>query len=506
MKGKMLAYLLVLALLVTMVSGCGGTGTTAKTQPDKPVKDLIVLAINADMGSLDPLHTSTIVDNMIFKNIYDSLVNNDKSGGFVPSLAENWTVADDGVSYTFKLKKGVKFQNGEEFKASDVVFTVNAAMKSPYLASIMDPIKDAAALDDYTVKFNLKYAYSPFLLVLTRIYMLNEKAVTGAGNNYGQNPVGTGAYKFVKHDSGQRVVLERYDGYFNGPAPIKNVEFKVITDSNTTQIALESGEIDFAFGVPAISIQGIKANKALATHEFDAIHLTFVILNNTVKPFDNKLVRQAINYAIDKDALIQIVLEGMGKNAQSILNKLTFGYSENIKGYEYNPEKAKELLAQAGYPNGFKISFKTMDGPLKKGAEVIQENLSKIGVTTSIEMCEQNAFNKDMMSGNYEMGNMGITLIQDADSWDLVLKTKGGYNWERYSNPKVDELFSQGKKLTDKNERLAKYEKLVQIVNDDAPLVPLFHKMGIYFSRKDLKVGYIDASGYLKVAEMSWEK
>ena len=509
MKSKILVYLLVLTLILTMVTGCE-TKPKVPANGDEvtsePVKDSVIVALTGDVATLDPLRYSSGEEFQVMMNIYNALVEKDESGSFVPSLAESWTVSDDGLSYIFKLKKGVKFHNGEELKASDVVFTLTSAKKSPYIESLVEPVKDAVVIDDYTVEFNLNYQYAPFLLtIICDFGIVNEKAYTEAGDNFGQKPIGTGPYKFVKHDVAQRVVLERWDDYFKGKAPIKNLEYKVISDENTTLVALEAGEIDFALRIPFISIQSVENNPALATHKVETITLNFVLMNNKIKPFDNVLVRQAINYAIDKNAVIQIVAEGMGKVTQSIFGDLTFGHSDNIKGYEYNPEKAKELLTKAGYPNGFEVKFK-IDSTQSKDAEIIQEFLRKVGVTVKIEQGEANAVIEDLMSGNYEMSTTGIGLTADADSWIDVFASNGQFNLSKYKNTEVDNLFVQGRKATDKNERLAIYERIAQIISDDAAFVPLFNKTNVYVGKKNLKIGHIESTGILKIADMYWEK
>lgn len=515
MRNKKIIYVLVLVLLLSLIAGCGQTNNqneeneVSKTSAgsegsSEPVKDSVVIAIEADVTTFDPHYSASTTNGNVYTNIYNTLVElGESSDEIIPCLAEDWEISEDNTIWTIKLNKGVKFHNGEELKASDVVFSLNRAKASPYLASQTSQIKDVKEIDDYTVQVALTEPYAPFLLSMHQVYILNEKAVTEGGEAYSENPVGTGPYKFVRHDIAERIVLERFDEYFRGPASIKNVDYKVITDPNTTLIALETGEVDFAYVIPMISRQSIIDNPELTTHEFESIRLSYTIMNNEIEPFNNLLVRQAINYAVDKESIVQIAEEGMGEVTNSIFNKQIFGYSENVKGYEYNIEKAKELLTEAGYPDGFEVSLKTMEGSTKKVAEIIQEDLNKIGITAKVEVCEKNAYIQDIMAGNYDMGILGVTVGTDAEFFSRCFLSTGALNVSKYNNPRVDELFSEGKEILDKEERLKIYEELAQILVDDAVIVPLYFPIWVYAADKDLKIRHIDC-GTVKVVDLSW--
>lgn len=503
-------YLLILSFILTMLVGCGSKDAQVSegksSAKDVVDRDSVTIVLDADIATLDPMTSASTQDLRVFNNIYDTLLTRDKDGNFVPALAERWDISDDGLIYTFYLRKGVKFHNGEELKASDVVYTFNSARKSPYLEGQILALKEAKAVDDYTVQFVLSYAYSPFLLSIhDTIFILNEKAVADAGDSYGENPVGTGPYRFVKHDVGEKVVLERFDDCYSGKAPIKNVVYKVITDANTSLIALETGEVDFVYEIPMISIQSVKENKDLRTYEYDSIQLSYVLMNTEKEPFNNKLLRQALNYAIDKNTIIQVAEEGMAHEAKGVLSKDIFGYSEDVRGYAYNPEKAKELLVQAGYPNGLELTFKTMDGTYKKAAELIQEDLRDIGITVNIELEEKNAYIQDLVGGNYEIGNISVSVGKDADFYSLLFRTGEQANFSRYSNAEVDKMFEAARKEGEEAKRLELYKDIVEMLNDEGVIVPLYYPVNISASKASLNVGHIDSQGHTQVYDMSWE-
>lgn len=500
MSMRKLSLLLTLVLIIGMISGCG---TNTVTTSIAPTKDSIKLVLENDIATLDPLQSASLVDNRVFTNIFETLVKVDESNKILPVLAESWEISGDQKTYTFKLKKGVKFHNGEELKASDVVFTFNQGMKSPYQANRVGSVKEAKASGDNTIQVELKASDATFLLSLTEFYIHNEKAFVEGGKTYGEHPIGTGPYKFVKHDAGQRIVLGKFDGYHGKPAPINNVEFRVITDLNTALVALETGEVDFLYNIPKISKQDIAKNPKLSLHQYNSIRLYYVLMNTLAEPFKNQLVRQAMNYAINKESIVQVAEEGMGTVTKGIFSKDIFGYSD-INGYKYDPQKAKGLLAEAGYPDGFKVTFRTMDGEFKKAAEIIQENLRAIGVTADIQVSEKNAYIQDLVKGNYQMGNLAVSSGKDVGLYSVIFKTGQQGNFSKYSNPVADQLFDKGK-TTVREERLAIYAQLAQTLSDDAVVVPLYYPIGVTAGLADLKVGYINPTGILSVADMSWK-
>jgi peptide/nickel transport system substrate-binding protein len=498
MRSRAILGALCALAIVAALAGCGGKAGAGK--------DTVTLVIGADIATLDPIKSASLVDSQVFCNIYDPLFRTAKDGSFAPRLAESWSASPDGTSYTFKIRKGVKFHDGSTLKTSDVVFSFNAARKSPYLEGQFSVIANVEAVDDSTVRVDLAYAFAPFLGSLNdSLYIMSEAAVTKAGDSYGEQPVGTGPYKFVKHETGVSVSLERNDGYWGTKAPIKNAVFKVITDQNTALIALKTGEVDFIYEVPAISKADIAANSKLALYETPTIRIAYVIMNTSAKPFSDVTLRRAVNYAVDKAKAITVATEGMAVEAKGIFSKDIFGYSE-IAGYSHDPAKAKELLAQAGYPKGLSVTLKTTAGPLAKVAQSIQEDLAKIGITASIDQGERNAFFGSLARGNYEMGSISVSCGNDADYYNVILQTGAQGNFSHYSNPKVDALFKAGREATDTAKRLEIYKELAQFLSDDAVIVPLYYPVNLSAAKAELGVGYIDPILILAVSEMSWKK
>lgn len=270
------------------------------------------------------------------------------------------------------------------------------------------------------------------------------------------------------------MTFERFEEYHRGPAALKTVIYKIVADSNTALVSLEAGTVDYLFTVPEIAYASLKENDELQVVEYDSRELTHLTMNINAEPFNSLEVRQAVNYALDKEAIVKIALEGLGTPADYVLNEKYFGYSSEVTGYEYNPEKAKELLAAAGYPDGLNLKLTTCDR-YSKTAQVVQEQLGQVGINLEMEQTDQNAMMEAVASGNYTISLFMWSLDSDADSWKYVFKTGDVVNYAPYSNPEVDDLFVRAQQTTDSAERVALYTQLFQIVSDDAVMAPIFH-------------------------------
>ncbi len=502
MKKRLICGLLAAAMIVALAAGCTQGGGAAK-------RDDIKMFINGDISTLDPANSGTIVNAQVMIDIYDCLYKAHPDHSVEPWLAESYTVSDDSLTYTFKLNKGVKFHNGDELKASDVVFTFNRAMTSPYQMSAVDQIESVSASDDYTVVFKLKNIYAPFMEIsICNTPICSERAVTEGGDAYGEKPVGTGPYKFVKHEAASLVTLTRFDDYFKGPAAIKDVTYRVIVDSNTSTVAVQNGEIDFGAFLPT-AYENIKSDEKLNLYEGMGGHFYYVMMNNEVAPFDNIKVRQAINYAIDRDFILDACLDGLGNPTSTILAPAVFGYSPDVKQYEYNVEKAKQLLAEAGVQTPYDAgTFKTIGaGSFVTIATVMQGFLHEIGIEVEVEQLEQNAYIEQLLVGDFGLGVMGIDCGLDADAYGDLFKPEqmdGGNNMGRYQNPEVTELFAQGRATLDPDERLAIYKEVFNIVGEEAAYAPLFNAIRMFAYSKDLEISEITPM-YVRAYDMKWK-
>lgn len=495
---KKLRSILCCILAVAMVlTGCSGGASKAPADNNgseaTAKKDTINYAISGEPSTFDPHNISDNIATQMFNQIFDRLIRQEADGKLNPGLADSWELSEDGKEITFKLKENVKFHNGDTMTAEDVAFSLNRAIQSKYLQDLVSMMDSAEAVGDNSVKLKLKFSYGPIEYCIARICIVNKAAVEADPEGFGRKPIGTGAYKFVELKSGDKIVAERFDDYYRGKAPIKNLVFKIITDSSTAAVALENGEVDLLSQPALADRENLLNNDKVLYYETELNGNNYIAFNNTDGMFANKKLREAISYAIDKESMLIGAVEGAGAIVDNAIPRDCFGYSENVKGNPYDPEKAKQLLAEAGYPNGFTIKLKTMDSATYyKPTEVLQDQLAQIGITAEIEKMERGAYLSDVYSNaKYDMTVMSMVYsITDADSIYAFFHSdmiKNGQNFFRASYPEIDKLLDEGRKSSNQEERKAIYEKVGQLLNDEVVLVPLYAYMVGVAVDKDLK-------------------
>ncbi len=461
--------------MAAVLSACGGPESSSG------IKDTLVVAQGADAKTLDPHATNDQPSSRVAVQIYSQLVETDKDMNIVPGLAESWEKLDDNTTQ-FKLRKGVKFHNGEELKAADVKFTLDAMVASPTVSHIVSSIDGVDVVDDYTVNVHTKEPFGPLLYHLshTAASILNEKAVIAAGDQYGQHPVGTGPYQFVDWQVGDRITLKAFDDYYGGKQAIPNVVFRNIPEGTNRAIALETGEVDIAYDLEPIDKETITRKETLQLVEEESFSVAYLGFNTQKAPFNNVKVRQAIAYAINADDIIDAVLMGAGSPSNSPIGPKVFGHNPDIPRYQQNYEKARQLLAEAGYPDGFKTSIWTNDNPVRvQISQVVQAQLRQIGIDMSIDVVEWGAFLDGTSRGDHDMFIMGwVTVTGDADYglYALFHSTTHGSAGNRsfYSNPEVDGLLSEARTSTDVQEREALYHKLQVTLQSEVPTFAIY--------------------------------
>ncbi len=523
MKKRVLCTLLVTCMAIALFAGCApstttttttapsGSGTTTTTpptttEPAKPAREHITAYIAANPASLDPSMWATAAEHSIDVQIYDPLCLTIGSET-TPLLAERYEVSDDGLTYTFFLRKGVKFHNGDELKADDVVFTIERDMASPYMAGNAGQIESAAKVDDYTVTIKLKAPYAPFMQSVNNLFIVSERAITEGGDKYSDKPIGTGPYKLVSFEASNKIELTRNDEYFLGAAAIKDVTVKIIPDPNTATIGLQTGEIDI--GTFSLSAYDDVVASGLQIHSWNADSIYFIVLKTEAAPFDNKLVRQAVGYAVDKEFMVDVASNGYATPANTMFPPTVFGYSSNVTpAYETNKDKAKQLLADAGLTLPYDIgTIKIIDGELKKIAEVLLQDLSDIGLVGQIELLEQNKYLEDVFGGNFTIGGMAFGMPGDADKYQMLFTSSNinGLNMARYNNPEIDELFNEGATVLDPAARQAAYDKIQNILSEDMPYIPVYvPELTIAYS-PDLDLLVMDPLANKPFYNLSWK-
>lgn len=462
-------------------------------QAQTPPNALVVGQI-AEPKSLDPHAVTAVNDFRILMNIYDGLVRyKDGTLETEPALAKSWTISDDGKTYTFTLRDGIKFHDGTPLTAEAVKFNFDRMLddKHPYhdtgpfpLSFFFSAIDSVTAKDKLTVEFKLKDPYAPFLsnLAYPTGLIVSPDAVKKYAKDFGRHPAGTGAYKFAEWESNSKVVVTRNEDYWDGAPSLEAVIFRPITDANTRVAEMLSGGIDMMVEVPPDNVATFQSDAAFAVHEQAGPHVWFLILNAKEGPFADKRVRQAINYAIDKKALVENVLQGTAAIAAGPTPPaFSWAYNDSLQPYPYDLEKARKLIKEAGQ-EGAELTFYVTEGgsgmldPVPMGA-AIQADLAKVGLKVKIETYEWNTFLGKVnpgLEGKADMAEMAW-MTNDPDTLPyLALRTgawpdKGGFNSGYYSNKKVDELLEKARSSTDQAERAKLYKQMQEIVHDDAP-------------------------------------
>ena len=457
-------------------------------------KVLIVGQI-AEPKSLDPSTVTAVNDFRIVMNMYDGLVRyTDGKLEVEPSLAKSWDISSDGTVYTFNLRSGIKFHDGSAFNADAVKFNFDRMLNKdhPYhntgpfpLSFFFSAIKSVDVVNSNTVKFTLNEPYAPFLsnLAYPTGLIVSPAAVAKHGAEFGRNPSGTGAFKFKDWKSNERVTVEKNSNYWDGSAGTDAVIFRPITDANTRVAEMLSGGIDMMVEVPPASLSKFSGNKFKVVEQAGP-HVWFLILNAKEGPFADKKVRQAANYAINKEAIVNDVLEGTAAIAAGPTPPaFAWAYNNSLQPYPYDPAKARALIKEAG-AEGAKLTFYVTEGgsgmldPVAMGT-AIQADLKAVGFDVEIKTYEWNSFLGEVnpgLEGKADMAEMAW-MTNDPDTLPfLALRTeswpdKGGFNSGYYSNPKVDELLNKARSSTDQAERAKLYQEMQVIVQEDAPWV-----------------------------------
>jgi peptide/nickel transport system substrate-binding protein len=486
------AWLAVVALLV----GAGAPPPVA-AQP----AGTLVVGLVAEPVNLDPAQVTDLNSNRVGRRIVETLVTfPEESTQIVPGLAESWTISKDGLHYTFKLRKGISFHDGTPLNAEAVKFSIerqinpehpfNKLGKYPFANFFFGNVKAVEVVDPQTVEFILKEPRASFLAVLTAgaASVVSPTAVRKLGADYPLTPVGTGPFKYVSWDRGQRVVLEKNPNYWKQPVKLERVIFRPIVEDQARLTELLTGAVDLIVGTPPDFVAQLENNPKVTLIKQVGAHVWYLGINNQKKPFDDKRVRQALNYAVNKDAIVRDVLKGTGSLSRGPVLPNTWGADAALKAYPFDPDRAKKLLAEAGYPTGFSTTLwvpesgSGMQSPVAMST-VIQSNLKAVGVNVALQTMEWGAYlaklrtkEQDLFALSWMAGNEDPDMVMypllHSSQW-----TPNGPNRALYKNDKYDELLHQARLTTDQKKRAELYREAQRILVDDAPWVFVDHEI-----------------------------
>lgn len=490
MKRKMV-WLVVTIMIAALVTGCA-----AKTsQPAaKPVVDKeLVVGLTQVCNNFDP-YGSYGDDTLGHMQVYDTLVIKDNNGKIQPSIAEKYEISPDGKTYTFYLKKGVKFTNGIEFKASDAKFSIDKGVSSSYTNWAMTGVTGCDVVDDYTIKVNLKKPDVSFLERLTWIYLVSEQADKKYGDQYGktvESAIGTGPYTLKEWKPGELAVFEANPNYFQGAPNIKKVRVKSISDANAAVIALQTGEIGlYLKDVPGMAVDSLTKNGKVNLTPFSSYVFMDVLMNCKTGPFADVRLRQAVAYAVDRQKMLQVGTEGHGTIVDAPGGPDYIGNPNVNTWYQRDVEKAKQLVKEAGM-EGKTITIRTMStDPYPKLATALQDDLNKIGLNVKVEQLEMSTYSQEIWGKKqYEIAiSRYWSGTKDMSETMGLLESGGSMNQTLYYNPAIDPFLAKASAETDTQVRKPLYTEAIKIFTQDVPLIPLYYTQGTRAYSKDLTI------------------
>jgi peptide/nickel transport system substrate-binding protein len=511
------ALWLFLVLSVATLIFVGPNGRAAAQGPKT-----LVIAIGADQTGLDPQTVQNNESGFVMSTMFDGIVNYKLGSSEVgPGLAESWSISPDGKVYTFKLRRGVKFHDGTPMNARTVAQDLDRAINPSNPCYVLDRKVDTYdgftfgsvkggdvvkmdALDDSTLRFTLPKPNAPFLSSLAMVWtgIMSPAATKQYNCDAGQHPAGTGPFKFVEAVRNDHITVDANPDYWGGKPKVDRIIFRIIPESSTRLLALERNEVHILADIPPADYQRVEKNPALKLYKEAGLTILGVAMSNDLGPFKDKRVRQAMNYAVDKDA-INKGLYGGATTASQGMPPVLWGYSQKVKPYPYDVNKAKALLKDAGFPNGFSTEMMVYANPRgynpiggAKLGEAVQSYLAKVGVNVKITQFEWGAYLAKYRRTPWEgfaiagwSGDNGDpdNFLGDLFEWGIGSDKPRTNDTSRHHNPEFDKLMEQGREATDQAKRAQIYDQANQILHDDAPWIFINYTNQVRAARANVK-------------------
>jgi len=475
------------------------------------------IAVAADVTSIDPHFFNLFPNNNIAEHIFDKLVQMDADSRMIPGLATSWKTIDP-TTWEFRLRKGVKFHDGSELTAEDVAFSIDRVAKIPNspgpFVAYTKAITSVQIVDPYTIRFKTAAPHPLMPNDLSTIYIVSRKVATGATTedfNTGKATVGSGRFKFVRYANGDRVELARNDAYWGEKAPWEKVTFRIVKNEASRVAALLSGDVDAIEQPPIADLPRVKSDPRFTVSSkisHRVIYFNFDHLERSspfvtgrdgkplaANPLRDLRVRKAISKAINRPAIAERVMEGQATPAGQLVSEKLFGHVPGMKAEAFDPEGAKKLLAEAGYPDGFNLTIHGPSGRYVNDEKIVQavaQMLTRVGIASKVETAPMGPYSgrASKQEFSFHMVGWGASTGEASSPLRSLLATfnrdkgLGAVNWGRYSNPKVDYVVEQAIQQVDDENRRAMLQQATKLAMDDLGIMPIHFQYTIWATKK----------------------
>lgn len=480
----------ILALTLISLVAISCAPSASAPGPTKP--QALTVAITADVSTLDPGMDNAGLSQAVVRNMFDTLVERDRDYKWVGLAAESWKVVSP-TRWEFTIRKGMQFWNGDEVTADDVAFSFNRVLdpanKSP-LAAFISVITEVQAPDRYTAAVMTKSAFTPLLIVLNAIPIISKSAAQATGlAAFGKNPMGSGPFKLTEWVKDDHITMAANANYWHGKPKLDQLTFKPIAEGATRAAALQTGQVGLVMDLPEQFINDVKSKSELQVSVIAGGRTHQFIMDSTIKPFNDVRVRQAVAYAIDYDSIITKVLGGNATRNCQVVSPDTFGYDPNYKCRTYDPQKAKQLLADAGYPNGFDVAEGGASGARphdKEVQEAVGAMLTNVGIRVKINLFESNRWVQGYVAKEWPMTyhtNAGNGDAEYVFGFGFYSKTDRKY-WQDPQG--TDPLIDQSRAEFDPAKREKILQQIMGYFADQAAWVVLFNQADIWAMNKSV--------------------
>ncbi|MBR5571779.1 MAG: ABC transporter substrate-binding protein [Oscillospiraceae bacterium] len=467
---KAISLFLSLMMICAVLCGCGDgsgkgdEGSNGLQEARRAANEIVVAIAQDPEDSLDPHAAASAGTREVVFNIYEGLVKTGPTGELLPAVAESYKVSEDGLVYTFTLREGVKFHNGEPVTAEDVIYSLNRCAEhsgDSALKSAFSAIRDLQAIDEKTVTFRLDQPD------MELIYFMTAAIIPADGEL-----VGTGPFVLAERTPQESIVLERFEDYWGEKAGLSKVTYRIYEDMTALMMALKGGSVDVCAHLTSAQIRELGEEFTILEDTMNLVQAVY--LNNAVEPFNNVKVRQALSYAIDRQTIMDVVFDGHGAAIGSnIYPKLErYFMPELVDYYEYNPEKGKQLLADAGYGDGFDMTITVSSNyqPHMDTAEVVVQQLAAIGVRAKVQPVDATTWYSEAYTNRQFQATITGLDAKNITARAMLERfvSDNGKNFMNYNNPEYDALYAAARSATDEASQTEAYKAMERMLTEDA--------------------------------------